>query len=91
MYPSLSRNSEVFGEFLWDKAGIPSVQSQMHIQDVFVTLSGYPDFPDFSNDYPDCSRNFLNFDYFWVVECLASENKNDLSSARLSLPSLQSL
>ena len=30
----------------------------------FVTLSGYPEFLDFSKSYPDFSRNFPDFDNF---------------------------
>ena len=30
----------------------------------FVTLSGFPDFPDFSKGYPDFSRNNPNFHNF---------------------------
>ena len=39
----------------------------MQIQVVLVTVSGYPDFPDFRNIDSDFSRNFPDFIIFGLL------------------------
>ena len=46
---------------------------------IFVMLSAYPDFPDFSKDYSDFSRNFSDFEYFSSVSKPVSREREKLA------------